>query len=104
MEIPLMKNNIIHFVNSDDILYVRSDKHQITIRTYEGEYHPLRTLHDFQQLLHFEQVDKSAIIQLKNVTEYDPFHRVVYFRQSSIELRCFVSRRNAQKIKRHIEH
>lgn len=100
MDIPVEQNNEFLTIKIEDVLFIRSYKHKIELETFNGTYHVLNTLQDFYNLLApgFERVDKSAVVNLKNITAFDPIKNVVLFESGGVTKTCFVSRRNAKKL------
>lgn len=100
MKFPLIKDDDIYEVDSETILRITTNGHDIEFETFDGIYRPLTVLRDYRQYLNpmCEQVDKSEIVQVSKITSYDPLRRMIHFEQDGRTISSYVSRRQSRKI------
>ncbi|GAF63626.1 putative response regulator [Bacillus sp. TS-2] len=93
----------VKLIRVEDILYFHREQDKVVIHTIDKVYTPLKSLNDYYQLLQaygFDKLDKSNIVNLKQITTYDSNRRCAQFRKGRSVKKVSVSRRNAFKIKR----
>lgn len=59
-------------IRPGEIVYLESDRHQITIHTMGGDYHIYRRLREFEDELHefgFLRIHKSFLVNMTNVRQ-----------------------------------
>ncbi|OAB31737.1 hypothetical protein PMSD_18295 [Paenibacillus macquariensis subsp. defensor] len=93
-------------IDSNNLLYVSSEEDKIELHTRNEAYRPLRTLKDWEHLLHnegFTPLAKSNLVNMKLLKKYDEEKRKAFFDIEGIGKSVEVSRRNIQKISRFLD-
>ncbi|HUC93001.1 MAG TPA: LytTR family DNA-binding domain-containing protein [Paenibacillus sp.] len=91
-------------IREEDILYFSSYKNTISVQTAAGEFIYPASLSDVLAAYGnsgFERLDRSNVVNLKNITDYDKDLKVVRF--GNLPAYATVSESNAPKIKRILE-
>jgi DNA-binding LytR/AlgR family response regulator len=103
MKIPVINKLTLkpQWLEIDDIIYLDTFKGVLSLNDLDNVYSPLRTLTDFNNFLFregFEQLDKSNLVNIKKIVEYDEFAKTAYFDKLRKDKYVSVSRRNRNKI------
>lgn len=88
-------------IREEDILYFSSYKNTISVHTAAGEFIYPTSLSDVlaaYRNANFERLDRSNVVNLMNITDYDGDLKVVRF--GNLPAYATVSESNAMKIKR----
>ncbi|MFD2114587.1 LytTR family DNA-binding domain-containing protein [Paenibacillus yanchengensis] len=91
-------------INEREILYFSSYRNTIHVHTEKGEYiYPtsLSELHDAYSTIGFEKLDRSNVVNVNNISEYDAIRKVVKFGAS--DKYTVVSEPNEKKVKKLLE-
>lgn len=88
-------------IQEEDILYFSNYKNTIFVHTKEGEFVLPTTLSDLYAAyggIGFERLDRSNVVNIVNIADYDPERKIVLFNQG--EQFATVSESNEARIKR----
>ncbi|MFD0867572.1 LytTr DNA-binding domain [Chlamydia abortus] len=91
-------------IQEEEILYFSNHKNTIYVHTKEGEFVVPTTLSDLYAAYHssgFERLDRSNVVNLKNVSGYDSERKIVSFEGAGTF--ATVSESNEKRIKRYME-
>ncbi|KAA9007465.1 LytTR family transcriptional regulator [Paenibacillus spiritus] len=99
----LQKNGSSHEIHENEILYFSNFKNTIIVHTQEGEYVLPTTLSDLHAAYGskgFERLDRSNVVNLDNVGDYDSVRKVVNFRTAPSF--ASVSESNESRLKKYL--
>lgn len=91
-----------HVIREEDILYFSSYQNTIYVHTEEGEFiYPisLSDLFAAYRTVGYERLDRSNVVNIDQVADYDPDRRAVKFRGNP-QVFAPVSEPNERKIKK----
>ncbi|RXZ83333.1 LytTR family transcriptional regulator [Paenibacillaceae bacterium] len=100
----LDKNGSARLIGVEEILYFSNYHNTIYIHTLEGEFVLPTTLTDLFAAYKnhgFERLDRSNVVNIGNISGYDPNRKVVYFSEPS--LYATVSEANEKRIKQYLK-
>lgn len=99
----LMKDGSAREIREEDILYFSNYKNTVFVHTEEGEFVLPITLSDLSAAYSskgFERLDRSNVVNVNNISGYDPKRKVVLFGEG--EHFATVSESNESRLKTYL--